>query len=226
MATTEMESKLQEHSLSWREVQEICGEMETLFRKDAQKDAQRLRSLIQKRKEIMTTTQTKRSEANRQLSRTAFALRDLLTNVGEWEEQTNAANARKDKLNAKLLELDALKREMLAQLERLRVDEQSSKENLDQLLEQYELTRQQVVQYELEQRQEVDRAKHFMSLYAAVTGIKWDFRGGDALAGEIHVPHTKQIVPFEVPSSVNAFATTNQLWDKIDEAFADVDTEL
>lgn len=65
-----MEGKAAEsNALSWAEVQEICGEMEKLYRKDAQKDAQRLRALIQKRKQIANTVESKQSESKKQLQR-------------------------------------------------------------------------------------------------------------------------------------------------------------
>jgi hypothetical protein len=59
-----------------------------------------------------------------------------------------------------LEELESLKREMVVQLERIRVDEQSSKESLNKLLDQYEATRQEVLKYEQDHRHDVDRAKY------------------------------------------------------------------
>lgn len=58
------------NALSWAEVQEICGEMEKLYRKDAQKDAHRLRALTHKRKQIANTVEGKQSESKKQLQRT------------------------------------------------------------------------------------------------------------------------------------------------------------
>lgn len=58
-----------ESALSWQEVQDICGEMEKLYRKDAQKDAQRLRTLTQKRKQIAATIEGKQNESKKQLQR-------------------------------------------------------------------------------------------------------------------------------------------------------------
>lgn len=49
---------------------------------------------------------------------------DLLSNLKEWEEHEAAINSRHEQLQMKIQELDALKRDMSAQLERLRVDEQ------------------------------------------------------------------------------------------------------
>jgi hypothetical protein len=64
-----------------------------------------------------------------------------------------------------------------------------------------------------------------MSLYAAVTGIKWDF-GGEKIGGEIHAPVMKQIVPFEIDPQQDPFVAANALWDAIDEAFDGVDESL
>ncbi|KAJ0402122.1 hypothetical protein ATCC90586_002664 [Pythium insidiosum] len=207
---------LQENALSWPEVQEICKELEHLYRKDAQKDAARVRALARKRKEISAACQEKKSTAQQQLNQ-------LLGNVRDWEQQSSTAKARRDELAKKLQELEALKREMVAQLERVRVDEQSSKESLERLLDTYETARQEALKFQLEHRNEIDRAKHFMSLYAAVTGIKWDF-SGDSIAGEIHIPRTQEIVPFEIDSTQsNDFETANALWAKIDAAFDALD---
>lgn len=57
-------------ALSWREVQSICAEMETMFQTDAPKDAERLQALIDKRKEMAAAAQTKQAAANKQLQRT------------------------------------------------------------------------------------------------------------------------------------------------------------
>ncbi|GLD96397.1 hypothetical protein PINS_up005080 [Pythium insidiosum] len=216
---TTMEGRLlQENALSWPEVQEICKELEQLYRKDAQKDAARIRALARKRKEISAACQGKKNTAQQQLNQ-------LLGSVRDWQEQSSSAKTRRDALSSKLQELEALKREMVAQLERLRVDEQSSKESLEQLLDTYESTRQEALKFQMEHRNEVDRAKHFMSLYAAVTGIKWDF-SGDSIAGEIHVPSTQNIVPFEIdPANSNEFETANALWTKIDAAFDVLDND-
>jgi hypothetical protein len=55
--------------LSWPEVQEICAQLEGMFHDDAPKDAQRLRTLVQKRKDIANTLQSRQSAAHKQLSR-------------------------------------------------------------------------------------------------------------------------------------------------------------
>jgi hypothetical protein len=66
-----MEGKMAETALSWQEVQDICVEMEKLYRKDAQKDAKRLRALKQKRVEIAVTVESKQTESKKQLQRKA-----------------------------------------------------------------------------------------------------------------------------------------------------------
>jgi ribosomal protein L22 len=57
-------------SLSWQDVQQICGEMEKMFQADAAKDADRLRALIDKRKAIAAAAQARQATASRQLQRT------------------------------------------------------------------------------------------------------------------------------------------------------------
>ncbi|RLN48519.1 hypothetical protein BBJ28_00016421 [Nothophytophthora sp. Chile5] len=113
-------------SLSWTEVQEICGEMEKMFHQDALKDAQRLRTVIQKRKEITATYQNKQSGAQKQLTRMWLLLEGsyLLANLHEWEEQEAADKARNEQIHKQLQELDAIKRDMAVQLDRFRLDEQ------------------------------------------------------------------------------------------------------
>lgn len=48
----------------------------------------------------------------------------MLANLSEWEEHEAAARARHEQVQMKIQELEALKRDMGAQLERLRVGEQ------------------------------------------------------------------------------------------------------
>lgn len=63
---------LTESALSWAEVREICGEMEMIYRRDAQKDAQRLRVLLQKRKQIAAAVESKQNDSAKQLERAGF----------------------------------------------------------------------------------------------------------------------------------------------------------
>lgn len=81
-------------------------------------------------------------------------------NASDWEKQTAATKARQLQLTERLHELEVLKREMVVQLERLRADEQSSKENLDHLLEKYETTIAEISRYDQEHVHDVDRAKY------------------------------------------------------------------
>ena len=57
-------------SLSWPEVQEICSQLEGMFHDDALKDAQRLRALIQNRKDIASAFHDRQRSAQKLLTRT------------------------------------------------------------------------------------------------------------------------------------------------------------
>ena len=57
------------NSLSWSEVQEICGQLEGMFHNDALKDAQRLRALIQNRKDIASAFHNRQRSAQKLLAR-------------------------------------------------------------------------------------------------------------------------------------------------------------
>lgn len=73
--TTNAHAAAPENALSWAEVREICGEMEKLYRRDAQKDAARLRALLHKRKQIAAAVESKQSEAAKQLQRMISCMR-------------------------------------------------------------------------------------------------------------------------------------------------------
>ncbi|KAF1331740.1 hypothetical protein FI667_g4151, partial [Globisporangium splendens] len=229
-----------ETALSWQEVQDICGEMEKLYRKDAQKDAERLRVLTQKRAEIAATVESKQSESNKQLQRKVqqqtAACPYLLSNLREWEQHEAATKTRHEQILMKLQELDTLKREMNVQLERLREDKQSAAQSLEQLLDKYEETHLQIAQYSVEHQNDIPLAKHQMSLYASVTGIKWDF-SSDALVGvldmhvcryhiDVIVPAKQLVARFELDPATEQFDAANALWDRIDAAFEDIDKDL
>ncbi|DAZ96472.1 TPA: hypothetical protein N0F65_008339 [Lagenidium giganteum] len=224
-----MDAAQETSGLSWQEVKEICAEMEQLYMQGARKDPAQLRSLIRKRNEITATVQARQAESQTHLQQ-------VLAGVREWEQQEATARARHEQMKVKLQEIENLKREMAVQLERLRIDEQYPfsvqihamlllHESLDELLTKYESTRQEVMQYNMEHQNDVPRAKHQMSLYASVTGIKWDF-SGTMIAGDIHVPTKQSIVRFEFDPSVARFDAANALWDKIDEAFDDASTSI
>ncbi|ETM02237.1 hypothetical protein, variant 2 [Phytophthora nicotianae] len=203
---------------SWAEVQEICSKVEEMFHNDALKDAARLRALVQKRKDIANTLQSRQSTAQRQLAH-------LRANLSEWEEKEKMAKQRNEQLNKKLQELEAIKRDMTVQLDRFRLNEQTSKESLEVLLDKYEVARQELLQYNAEHQSEIPVAKNQMSLYASVTGIRWDFSGSQ-IAGDIHVPAKRRIVRFQIDPATDHFTAANALWDKIDEAFDDIDSDL
>lgn len=95
------------------------------------------------------------------LTRYTFPLlyADLLSNLREWEQHEAATKTRHEQMLMKLQELDTIKREMSVQLERLRVDEQSSKDSLDQLLDKYEDTRLEIAQYTMQHQNDIPFAK-------------------------------------------------------------------
>ncbi|KAL7692361.1 hypothetical protein Plhal304r1_c007g0030301 [Plasmopara halstedii] len=214
--------------LSWAEVQGICSQLEGILHDDALKDAARLRGLAQKRKDIASTFQERQSSAQRQLAH-------LRANLSEWKEKEQMAKQRNEELYKKLRELDAIKRDMAVQLDRFRLNEQYplsvftlhfcllifeiSKESLDMLLDKYEEARQEFMQYNTEHQNDIPAAKNQMSLYASITGIRWDFNGSQRIVGDIHVPAKLKIVRFEVDPAMDLFIAANTLWDKIDEAF-------
>ncbi|CAH0479051.1 unnamed protein product [Peronospora belbahrii] len=206
------------NGLSWQEVQEICGQLEGMFHEDAPKDAQRLRALIQKRKEIANAFYNRQSSAQKLLAH-------LRENLNEWEEKEQKAQERNEQLHKRLQELDAFKRDMVVQLDRFRLNEQTSRESLDMLLNKYEEARQELLQFNAAHQNDVPEAKNQMSLFASVTGIRWDF-SDSKVAGDIHVPAKKRIVRFEIDPSTDHFTAANSLWDKIDEAFDDIDIDL
>ncbi|KUF79238.1 hypothetical protein AM587_10005346 [Phytophthora nicotianae] len=210
---------------SWAEVQEICSKVEEMFHNDALKDAARLRALVQKRKDIANTLQSRQSTAQRQLAH-------LRANLSEWEEKEKMAKQRNEQLNKKLQELEAIKRDMTVQLDRFRLNEQYPSlpilcicKSLEVLLDKYEVARQELLQYNAEHQSEIPVAKNQMSLYASVTGIRWDFSGSQ-IAGDIHVPAKQRIVRFQIDPATDHFTAANALWDKIDEAFDDIDSDL
>ncbi|KAG6617545.1 uncharacterized protein IUM83_02405 [Phytophthora cinnamomi] len=205
------------NELSWPEVQEICGQLEGMFHEDAHRDAQRLRVLVQRRKDIASSFLSRQSAAQRQLAH-------LRANLSEWEEKEQAAKERNEQLHKRLQELDAIKRDMTVQLDRFRLNEQTSKESLDVLLDKYEEARQELLQYNAAHQNDIPVAKNKMALYASVTGIRWDFSEAK-VAGDIHVPAMQRIARFEV-NPASDFAVANALWDKIDEAFGDIEDDL
>ncbi|KAL4141189.1 hypothetical protein PRNP1_014311 [Phytophthora ramorum] len=217
-----MEVRLRESAggdeLSWHEVQDICGQLEGMFHDDAPKDAQRLRALVQQRKEIANTLQSRQSSAQKQLAH-------LRANLSEWEEKEQTAKQRNDQLRKRLQELDAIKRDMTVQLDRFRLNEQTSKASLDVLLDKYEEKRQELVQYNAAHQNDIPLAKNKMALYASVTGIRWDF-SAPKVVGDIHVPAKQRIIPFEMDPAMDHFTAANALWDKINEAFDDIDSDL
>ncbi|CAI5727206.1 unnamed protein product [Peronospora effusa] len=207
------------NGLSWQEVQEICGQLEGMFHNDAPKDAHRLRVLIQKRKDIANTFYTRQSSTQKLLAH-------LRANLNEWEEKEQAAKERNEQLHKRLQELDAIKRDMTLQLDRFRLNEQYPCHwSLDVLLEKYEEARQELLQFNAAHQNDIPVAKNQMSLYASVTGIRWDF-SDSKVAGDIHVPSKQRIVRFEIDPSTDQFTAANSLWDKIDEAFDETDSNL
>ncbi len=85
---------------------------------------------------------------------------ELLSSVKQWEQETSTIRIKAHELAQKQQALEILKRELISQIDRHRVDEQSSKELYEKLMEDYESVRQQVIQYEVTHRPNIDRAKY------------------------------------------------------------------
>ncbi|CAI5730118.1 unnamed protein product [Hyaloperonospora brassicae] len=202
-------------SLSWPEVQEICSQLEGMFHDDALKDAQRLRALLQHRKDIASAFHDRQRSAQKLLAH-------LRANLSEWEQKEEVAKKRNEQLHERLLQLDTTKREVTVQLDRFRLNEQYPFHRTECIL--YEEAKQELLQYYADHQNDIPVAKNQMGLYAAVTGIRWDFSDLQ-IAGDIHVPAKKQLVRFHIDSATDHFAAANLLWDKIDEAFDDIDSE-
>lgn len=72
-----------------------------------------------------------------------------------------------------------------------------------------------LAQLDRKRGEDIPRLKHAISLYANITGIKWDY-GGQAgvLAGTISLPNREEIQQFTIdPNVTPMFDATNQLWD-------------
>ncbi|KAF4040739.1 hypothetical protein GN244_ATG07090 [Phytophthora infestans] len=104
-------------------------------------------------------------------------------------------------------------------------DDTTSKESLAVLLDKYEEARRELLQYNAEHQNDIPVAKNQMSLYASVTGIRWDFSSSQ-IAGDIHVPAKQRIARFEIDPATDHFTAANALWGRIDEAFDDIDDDL
>uniref|UniRef100_M4BRF0 Kinetochore protein Spc24 n=1 Tax=Hyaloperonospora arabidopsidis (strain Emoy2) TaxID=559515 RepID=M4BRF0_HYAAE len=203
-------------SLSWSEVQEICGQLEGMFHNDALKDAQRLRALIQNRKDIASAFHNRQRSAQKLLAH-------LRANLSEWEEKEQMAKKRNEQLHERLQQLDTIKRDVAVQLDRFRLNEQYPFHRSELMV--HDETKQELLQYHADHQNDIPVAKNQMSLYASVTGIRWDFSDLQ-MAGDIHVPAKKRIVQFHIDPAIDHFTAANTLWDKIDEAFDDINSDL
>jgi hypothetical protein len=59
---------------------------------------------------------------------------------------------------------------------------------------------------------EVPRIKHAISLYANITGIKFDYSVEGALAGTIALPEREEVHAFEVDAGKSGFEIAESLW--------------
>jgi DNA gyrase/topoisomerase IV subunit B len=80
--------------------------------------------------------------------------------VKESEQQKAAARVKEEELRQKIQELSTIKTDITVQLDRLRSDEQSAKFAIEELLNKYETTRMEVMQYHMEHQNDIPLAKY------------------------------------------------------------------
>mmetsp|Transcript_14701 Transcript_14701/g.20782 ORF Transcript_14701/g.20782 Transcript_14701/m.20782 type:complete len:251 (-) Transcript_14701:51-803(-) len=105
----------------------------------------------------------------------------------------------KDALHESLQDMDTLEREMKERIIQYNMEASEQVESIDQV--------------ESERKQQVPRLKQQISLYAATTGIKWDYDQEHLLVGEVAVPSVGSIRKFSIdPRECSDFMIANQLW--------------
>uniref|UniRef100_A0A7S4N5F9 Kinetochore protein Spc24 n=1 Tax=Odontella aurita TaxID=265563 RepID=A0A7S4N5F9_9STRA len=126
--------------------------------------------------------------------------------------------------NSELASVDALVSDLRSEAEALRRRNDSLEKERAEVLRRMERYRseaaeivEEVDEVELRQRREVRKIKYQISLYANISGIKWDYDEGEILKGEVNVPSKNQTRRFCIdPLDYDEFDVANALWDLMD----------
>ncbi|KAL0591533.1 hypothetical protein ABG067_001131 [Albugo candida] len=227
--TNRLSMSNKQNELSWNEVKDILNDVENLYLQDAQRDSQQIQKLVRNQNQIEETCSKKQNESK-------IRLQELLSQVQQSEEENNKANAHAEYIRNKIQEIDNGKRKLMAQLAGIQSDEQYPfplcfnirnyyLEHQANLLTKYEEARKEILSYcELHQA-DIPRAKHQLSLYASITGIKWTLTA-PIVGGEIYAPSRQNMFHFEFNIDDDEFEAANAIWDKIDDLFDDGDHDL
>lgn len=112
-------------------------------------------------------------------------------------------------LQDEIISLKISQENHLEQIEKIKANIASYREEASQEIEEID-------EVEAERIREVPSLKHKISLYANITGIKWNYDSNDddILEGEITVPSTGCVKKFSIdPSKKSDFDCTNEIWD-------------
>ena len=147
----------------------------------------------------------------------------LDSSIGRAETELSAANVRLEReasasLDLSLSELSARESKLSARKDAASLAVSKLTSSIERLTREKESVSGLVLDLERKRGQEIPRLKHAISLYANITGIKWQYGGKDGvLAGTISLPNREEVHQFAIdPEVTPMFNATNMLWDIMD----------
>mmetsp|Transcript_26960 Transcript_26960/g.31359 ORF Transcript_26960/g.31359 Transcript_26960/m.31359 type:complete len:252 (-) Transcript_26960:70-825(-) len=151
------------------------------------------------------------------LKEKSTTIKDRIQNRIEYfAEQCNSETEKLEKQQQKIDEFKSEVDTIRDCLSNLLKEEKEMKARIDEYKIQASQEVEQIDEVEEEKKVECDRLRNQISMYAVITGIKWDYDTIESIAGEVEIPSKGKHVRFEIdPEQYSPFEVTNMLWDKI-----------
>ncbi|OQS01348.1 hypothetical protein ACHHYP_01195 [Achlya hypogyna] len=199
--------------MSWEEAKAMCEGVGDVFERNASKDRERVLKLRQRFGSIRANIALEQATARQ-------AVVEALSEITKIQEDEQGRDNSAE-MTQRLVELGETKVKMQAQLDQLKDGQVATQMHIEELISEYEQAQRRYLEECATREKDIPRLRQIMSVYANLTGIKWDF-SSERIAGCIHNPGLKLLSNFELNPTDSPFDTANALWDIIDKAHGPV----
>ncbi|GMI33278.1 hypothetical protein TrCOL_g2077 [Triparma columacea] len=194
----------QNQAISWEATVDIMKELTDLYRGNDTDDAADAALISKVVDQVQKTSDEKRTSLSEQVDVLSQKVAEAEArcereNNAEYDSRMSELTRRETVLSEEVEVLEQTTSEIEKRVAMYNNEAKSESELM-------ELT-------ESSKSEEVPRMRHAISLYANITGIKFDYTKEGRLAGAIAIPQSEEVHPFSINASkCSSFEIAEQLW--------------
>ena len=208
---------------TWDEVHSLMSQLELLCSANvspssssshtATSDSDVLRLLSSSRSDLREILSSSETNAKK-------VILDLSRSVAAEQAAASELNMPLDQLRTQIEALEAAKTRVVLQLQSLQSSKDATTASINGLLSATLHYKEMLQALQQDQSSKVPRTKHFLTLYAIISAIKWDYdsAAAGAVEGYIAPPGGAPVRPFRLDSNLSPMKLADSLWLSIGEA--------